>query len=332
MLALRLADGVCELSVSEAETIRFDQLGVAVHGRGFAEQHVPEPIVDDYPAAVAGLFNIGMLHTSATISGEHEVYAPCSLAQLSGKGYDYWALGHIHKRQQLASDPPVVFCGNLQGRHPREAGAKGATVVTVEGGVIVDGPTPIELDVLRWHSVTVDLEGVRTEDEVLAALEERITAVLAAGDEEMQHAVRLEFRGATAMHRNLIDTPGTWRDRMRQVVAEAGGDRVWVERLRVRTSPPLPAIDTLRQREDMVGELARELGSLAGSATMPAALEASLATLAAKIPAGLLEGEDALAVAGLTQGVPLDGLFADVERDLLSRLVDPEAADGEDGG
>ena len=27
----------------------------------------------------------------------HDTYAPCSLKDLQDKGYDYWALGHIHQ-------------------------------------------------------------------------------------------------------------------------------------------------------------------------------------------------------------------------------------------
>ncbi|MEZ6149369.1 MAG: hypothetical protein R3C09_04535 [Pirellulaceae bacterium] len=47
------------------------------------------------------------------------------------KGYDYWALGHIHKREVLCQEPFVAFSGNIQGRHIRESGPKGCYVVTV---------------------------------------------------------------------------------------------------------------------------------------------------------------------------------------------------------
>ena len=97
------------------------------------------------------------------------------------------------------------------------------------------------------------------------------------------------------------------------------------------TSPPLPAIETLRGREDMVGELARELAELTTMTTMPVALEASLKTLEERIPAVLLEGEDGLVVPGLSPGVKLDGVFEQVERDLLSRLVGTEVVGEEEG-
>lgn len=330
VLRLRLPEGVHELSVTAAETIRFPELGVAVHGRGFAEQHVAESIVDSYPPADAELFNIGMLHTSATGVGDHEVYAPCSLAQLTDKGYGYWALGHIHKREVLASDPPVVFCGNLQGRHPKETGGKGATLVKVEDGVIVERPFHIDFDVLRWHTLTIDLEDAHDEGDVLEALEHEIDETLASGDEDMQHAVRIELAGRSPMHRDIVDAPATWHDRIQQVVADAGRDRVWIERIRISTTPPLPPIEALRSREDMVGELARDLAEMRKTPSMPSALKTSLKVLEEKIPAALLEGEDALVVPALSPGVALDEVLEQVERDLLSRLVDTEVADEEE--
>jgi exonuclease SbcD len=330
-LQLRLPEGAHELSVDAAETICLPELGVAVHGRGFADQHVTETIVDTYPPADPDLFNIGMLHTSASGGGDHEVYAPCSVGQLTGKGYDYWALGHIHKREILAENPPVVFCGNLQGRHPKETGAKGASVITVENGVITEGPTHVDLDILRWDTITVDVSNALDESGVRIALEEGINEVLASADEEMQYAVRVELAGRSPMHREIADAEATWHDQIRQIVAEVGHDRVWIERIRIVTSPPLPPLENLRARADMVGELARELAEISAMESMPASLAASLETLAGKIPAALLEGDDPLAVPGLAAGANLQAAFKQVEHDLLSRLVDTEIDHAEAG-
>ena len=94
-----------------------------IHGMGFSARSVPENVVPRYPPPLAGHLNIGMLHTSATDHGTHETYAPCTVPQLVAHGYDYWALGHVHTRQELARNPCwIVFPGNTQGRHIREAG------------------------------------------------------------------------------------------------------------------------------------------------------------------------------------------------------------------
>ena len=73
------------------------------------------------------MLNIGLLHTSLDGRGgtSHLSYAPCDVETLKKFGYDYWALGHIHQQQIVADNPWIVFPGNIQGRHVREAGPKG---------------------------------------------------------------------------------------------------------------------------------------------------------------------------------------------------------------
>ena len=65
---------------------------------------------------------------------------PCTVNELRAKGYDYWALGHVHTHEVLATSPHVVYSGNTQGRHARETGAKGAVVVEVEDGRVDANP------------------------------------------------------------------------------------------------------------------------------------------------------------------------------------------------
>src|SRR5690606_7457206 len=126
-----------------------------VHGQSFPQRATTDDLAARYPARVPGVFNVGLLHTSIDGREGHEPYAPTSLATMRSKGYDYWALGHVHAREVVSTEPYVVYPGNLQGRHARETGPKGATVLTVEGGV-VESIEHRALDVCRWEIVTVD--------------------------------------------------------------------------------------------------------------------------------------------------------------------------------
>ncbi len=91
------------------------------------------------PTLLQGRINIGLLHTAVDgFGGSHERYAPCTVADLAAKNYDYWALGHVHERTEIAQAPWIVYPGNLQARHVNEAGSKGATLVTITGGRISD--------------------------------------------------------------------------------------------------------------------------------------------------------------------------------------------------
>lgn len=108
---------------------------VFLHGFSYPERHVTEPMVESYlVAAQRDAFHIGLLHGSVLGDKTHAVYAPFTKGQLIGKQYDYWALGHIHKRQFLHKDPYIVYPGNLQGRHRNERGIKGFYDVTLDKG------------------------------------------------------------------------------------------------------------------------------------------------------------------------------------------------------
>lgn len=136
-------------------TFCIDALRVALHGQGFREAAITENLAAGYPPPVPGWLNIGVLHTALEGYAAHASYAPCSLSQLAAKGYGYWALGHVHEHAVLGEDPWVVFPGNLQGRHVRECGPRGAVLASVEGGE-VRRVERLLVDVLRWQVMEVD--------------------------------------------------------------------------------------------------------------------------------------------------------------------------------
>jgi DNA repair exonuclease SbcCD nuclease subunit len=104
---------------------------------------------------VPGRFNLAILHTALDGHAGHAPYAPCSLDELRNAGHDYWVLGHVHEASVLSEFKYVVYPGNSQGRHLRETGAKGAMLVRVEGGQVIN----IEhraCDEARWAYGAID--------------------------------------------------------------------------------------------------------------------------------------------------------------------------------
>jgi len=152
---LQLPAHVKELATKKPETLVLHDLGVAVHGQGYAQREVTQDLAAAYPAPVSGLFNIALLHTSLDGREGHAPYAPTNVTRLAAKGYDYWALGHVHAREVVSQEPWIVFPGNLQGRSVRETGAKGASLITVTGGAVTD-VTHVPLDVVRWNVIELD--------------------------------------------------------------------------------------------------------------------------------------------------------------------------------
>lgn len=102
----------------------------AITGFSYVNRAIKENKMSEYkiqhPEAA---FQIAMLHGSIQGNEEHDTYAPFQISDLTAKEFDYWALGHIHKREVLKEDPLIVYPGNIQGRHRKETGEKGCYYV-----------------------------------------------------------------------------------------------------------------------------------------------------------------------------------------------------------
>jgi exonuclease SbcD len=244
---LKLPDNVREFSSRTCETILRADLGIALHGHSFPNRAVPEDLSAGYPAPVEGMLNIGVLHTSGDDPGEHAVYAPCTAAALSLKGYDYWALGHIHARQVLSERPWIVFPGNLQGRHPKETGAKGCSLVTVDDRQIV-AVEHRSVDVHRWAALDTDATGL-DEPALIAAIGDKVRAAIAEADDRPVLA-RLTVTGTTDLHGALLNDFDRLAAECRNAAIESGG-QFWVESVKIRTRP-VPSADagTLTELKD----------------------------------------------------------------------------------
>ena len=209
---------------------------VVIHGCGFPNRAVPENLVLDYPAAVPGKFNLGLLHTSLTGRPGHDTYAPCSETDLRQKGYGYWALGHIHQPEVISQDPWIVFAGNSQGRDAREAGPHGCWLVMVNDSLDVEWVDWRDLDVVRWRVLEIDLAAVAEEAEALdRAAQSMIHAVGEARGRLV--AARIVFTGATPLHGSLHRETHRWHAELLARSQDQGQDAIWLERIKVSTSP-----------------------------------------------------------------------------------------------
>jgi predicted phosphodiesterase len=291
---LSLPANVHTFSTRTAETREVPGLPVVVHGRGFPNRAVPENLVPDYPAPVPGRFNVGLLHTSLTGAPGHDTYAPCALADLVQKGYDYWALGHVHQPRVLAERPWVVYPGNTQGRKVRETGVRGCQLVTVSDSLDVVACEHRALDVVRWDALTVDLAGVDHEPAALARIGDVLQRACAEADGRLL-AARVILAGATPLHDRLRrDLPRLRAECIAQAQI-AAGEEVWVEEVEVATAPVVDP-GTLAERDELTRVV---LASLRDAGERPLAVPAEVDALLKALP-GELRGavEDELADAG----------------------------------
>jgi DNA repair exonuclease SbcCD nuclease subunit len=272
--AMPLPDNVTLFSTKKPHSVILDQLGVLIHGQSYSHRAVSKNLAVQYPKNDTNYFNIGLLHTSLTGRTGYEEYAPCTTDDLASKGYDYWALGHIHKREIVSKDPWIVFCGNIQGRHIKETGKKGATLVTVEDGRITE-LREHELDVLRWMICRVNLSSCMTIDHVYDIVRQEFKQALDQADGK-KLAVRLLLTGKSPVHAQLLDRTDQWAEEFKGLAA--GFYDLWLEKVKFQTnrkvslkelfredtpiSGLLQSIDRLEINGDTLFELVPELSAL----------------------------------------------------------------------
>ena len=316
---LRLPDNVRRFSADGAETAVLDDLGVAVHGHGYAERWVQSDLSAGYPPRLSGYCNVGLLHTSAAGHERHETYAPCTVEALAARGYDYWALGHVHDRRVLHREPWVVFSGCIQGRHALETGAKGCTLVEVEDGQVA-AVRHEDLDVVRWAVAAVDVADAATPEEAIEAVRDRLAREAEAAAGRLL-AVRVELSGATDAHERLWADGARWESEVRAAATDVSPDRIWVERVLLRTSTRLDRA-ALRSLDGPVAALAT---SLHRYRTDPDLLLAELAasrqlTEVRELAGRLVHDAEAAAALALTDAGSRSRLLEEVEGLLLTSV------------
>jgi DNA repair protein SbcD/Mre11 len=303
--AITLPPSVQVFPSNRAGTVRLDGLRVAVHGRSFQARSVEENLSLTYPAAVPGWFNLGVLHTSCTGHAAHETYAPCSVADLAARGYDYWALGHVHEHAVLSEDPWIVFPGNLQGRSIRECGEKGAVVVDVADGRVA-GFHRIALDRARFAQVPVDLTGLPDIPAAVAAVEAALRPLAGSAAARLVLA-RIRLTGTTPAHDALAADREALTAEI-QAAAHRLHEDIWLERLKIETRRPPAAVRASGAAIDPVALLA----DLDRDPEFRARARAALAEVVGRMPSAVADEAD---LAG-----EIDALCAEAEALILGRL------------
>jgi DNA repair protein SbcD/Mre11 len=319
-----------------AITARDGSLVGRVIACGHADDHDTENLAALFPAASGSVPTVGLLHArvaEALGMERHPAVAPCTLADLAAPGYRYWALGHVHRRQELrAADaaagagPLACYAGTLIGHHCGETGARGALLVSVPPrGAVTAEFRPLAL--ARWE--TLDVPGLDTIADLAAlgaAIGEAFTRL--AGDDASMDAHADTHDGA---HTGADDdSHADTRDGAHHgahIGANSGahvgahGRTRWM--LRVELSGDCPAAAEL-QRDEVLEELAEEItADLAAQGV----LSVELIECGVHRPVGLDSHRGQPHVLGLSLEV-IDALAGDDE--LLARLA-PSALAGNDG-
>ncbi len=263
--------------VEMAEVRRRGETLARIYGLSHAGPEEPDNLARKFPSSDRGPLAIGLLHANLDRNAEHENYAPCAMADLTSRGFDYWALGHIHRPGiRREAQPAVVYAGNPQGRHLKEAGPRGCYLVEVDGHLAF--PVFRPTGVIGWDEAALNVSSLENIDQVLQALEITLEE-RRPGPAQQGLILRLSLQGRGPVHREL-QLPGTVEEILEQL-RDAGQSRepwVWVERLDAATAPAWD-LAALSRGTDLVATLLGQLAGARGSQETSLEIQGLLHTL-----------------------------------------------------
>ena len=281
-----------------------------VVGAGHASDREAANLAGRFPDLPPRLPVVGLLHTqidAARGAERHDRYAPSTRADYEARrGYAYWALGHVHQAGRALEGLPVFYAGNLQGRNPREAGAKGGLLVEAHAGTAAE-PRFVRLGPVRWARLPIELAAGDSAAALVGALGRRIAQEREAPMEEL--AVVLELSGETLLAARLRGEDE--RLALEEDLA-AGTGALEVQLRDAGLRPPVDR-ERLREAPSVLAEALRLLERAAEDDTL-------LLSLAPEALARALPGEAPRAEA-------LRELLAGLEPELVQRFL-PEAPVG----
>ncbi len=197
-----------------------------VHGVSFAGRHASESLLPRFAEPVSSAVNSAMLHTSLAGASGHDTYAPCSISDLRGAGFDYWALGHVHKRQVHAKSPWVVMPGMPQGRDIGEAGPKSASLLTIRDEKIEVEEVPTS--VVEFLSSSLDVTDAVDDDALRALLREHLRTT-AATLSSAAGVLRLTLSGSPLRSWQIQRDRDFWSEQINALSRDTGC--LWIDRV-----------------------------------------------------------------------------------------------------
>lgn len=171
----------------------------SIYGFSYPTAHFTTNISKEFKRE-SDAFAIGLLHTNCDHITNHSNYAPSSKQDLLQAGFDYWALGHVHQRKLVHEQPPIVYPGNLQGRHRLELGEKGCYIVDVSHQGRIEQLNFVPLQDVLWLEETIDISRCKLFQEVLDCIEEAVTKL------------REQYKSALILYIKLTGQTELWQE------------------------------------------------------------------------------------------------------------------------
>jgi exonuclease SbcD len=257
---IKLPENACRFNASGVEHYTYKKGNKAVadiYGISFGDKAVKENLALKYRLKdKSGLFSVAVLHGTVGVAGPHENYAPFKVSDVKSRGFNYWALGHIHKRKVInEKDPAIIYPGNPQGRDFGETGAKGCMLVEVDrNNRIITSFIPVQL--IRFEEVEITL-GEEDRTDSLADKIQKARQDIEDNDDTVSFILRINITGRTPLH-SYLNKPGE-TEQLIGLFNEGQLEHnvfTWIDQIKVNTSP-LIDIGSVAKGNDFAAEIVK---------------------------------------------------------------------------
>ena len=174
----------------ERECVELPELGVRVFGYGFTSSICNESTVLGYEVPDDDMINILVCH--GDMSGALSTNGPVTKRDIGESGFDYVALGHIHKGTGVCFENGVAYAypGCLCGRSFDETGVKTALIGEIEkNNIKLD---TVSVAFMQYENIVCDVSETVSRRNALESIRNAVS-VFPAGT-----AVRVTAEGNTA--------------------------------------------------------------------------------------------------------------------------------------
>jgi hypothetical protein len=187
-------------------------------------------------------------------------------------------------------------------------------LVTVDDRFVVQ-PEFRPLDVFRWHECKLPADGGQRGEEILERFAAHLSSQVSAND-GLPMAVRIVVTGRCPAHQRLLSDTVAWTNELRAVALDVGGGNVWIEKVKLQTTPARELDESLLA-EGPMGELVNLIRDLRVNDEPWAALSKEFEELERKLPDDLKTGPEAICLGDLDQ---LRASLDEIQSLLIGRL------------
>ncbi|QAS51708.1 DNA repair exonuclease [Halobacillus litoralis] len=205
-----------------------------IYGFSYENREVRGRKVQEYQPVGNSFYHIAMLHGSLETNTDHDVYAPFSMEELKNKGMDYWALGHIHKRESLSDDPPIIYPGNIQGRSRKEPGEKGCYLIEHQEGIWTTEFLPLHS--FTYEAARASCDHIEEPQELEGVLEE-IKKRFLKTETAVMLTITLSSKAGKLRYWWMEGIVQEWMDLVNEAEDLDRQDWVWVEQIIIEDRP-----------------------------------------------------------------------------------------------